>query len=80
MKAPEGATSFGRWKGMTFVAKDPILRFVYGAAEYFRWARRLLTESHRKRYRPEQHYMRGPGPKFRAADKDSRDRSTTSVN
>ena len=29
-----------------------------------RWLRRLLTEAG---YRPEAHYMRGPGPKSRAA-------------
>ena len=27
---------------------------------------RVLTNQLRNRYRPEQHYMRGPGPRFRA--------------
>jgi len=32
------------------------------------WQRawRALTRSARERYRPEKHYMRGPGPKYRA--------------
>lgn len=65
---------------MTYAIKNPILRFVYWVAEIRQCAQRALTESRAKRYRPEQHYMRGPGPKYRAANKDSMGSSTTNVN
>jgi len=34
--------------------------------QIWRRAWRALTRSARKRYRPEKHYMRGPGPKYHA--------------
>jgi hypothetical protein len=41
----------------------PILSHTYGI-----WLRawRAFTRWMRERYHPEKHYMRGPGPKFRA--------------
>jgi hypothetical protein len=65
---------------MTYVIKNPILHFMYWAAQILQRARRTLTECQGERYRPEKHYMRGPGPKFRTASKGSMDTFTTSVN
>jgi hypothetical protein len=51
---------------MMFVEKALHMR---GLDEGLRtWQRiwRALTEPLRNPYRPEQHYMRGPGPKYRA--------------
>jgi hypothetical protein len=45
-----------------FAAADQILRHVITVAT--RWTR--LLGPARDRYRPEQHYMRGPGPKWHA--------------
>ena len=67
-------------KGMTFAIMDPVLRLVCRTAGICQCARRTLTASRDKRYRPEQHYMRGPGPKYRAARKDATDRSTSGAN
>ena len=38
------------------------------ATALVRWLRRLLPARLTNRYRPELHYMRGPGPKSRGRD------------
>src|SRR5262245_43860626 len=42
------------------------VRMLSAASRIWQRAWRALTRSVHERYRPEQHYMRGPGPKYRA--------------
>jgi hypothetical protein len=51
---------------MTGTSKDLCVRILYAPSRFWKRVRRALTELARERYRPERHYMRGPGPKHRA--------------
>jgi hypothetical protein len=42
------------------------MRVLCAASELWQRIRRDLVESLHDPYRPERHYMRGPGPKYRA--------------
>jgi len=42
------------------------MRMLCAASEFWQRIRRDLIESLHEPYRPERHYMRGPGPKYRA--------------
>src|SRR5215510_5722101 len=42
------------------------VRMVFATSRIWQRAWRALTGSARQHYRPEKHYMRGPGPKYRA--------------
>jgi len=42
------------------------MRMIYATSRIWQRARRALMGFAHERYRPEQHYMRGPGPKCRA--------------
>jgi len=42
------------------------MRMLCAASELWQRIRRDLVESLYDPYRPERHYMRGPGPKYRA--------------
>jgi hypothetical protein len=48
-----------------YVFKVPPEHPLSHGVETFRWRWRKLTSSLFDPYRPEQHYMRGPGPKWR---------------
>jgi len=65
---------------MMSVIKDPVLQLVRRTTGIWQCARRTLKRSRRERYRPEQHYMRGPGPKYRAAGRDSAEGPTAGAN
>ena len=51
---------------MTRIRENPRLRMLCAASKVWQHIRRELMESLCDPYRPEQHYMRGPGPKYRA--------------
>jgi len=51
---------------MTGIEGIPRNRMRYRVSRIWPRAWRALVVSVRERYRPEQHYMRGPGPKYRA--------------
>jgi hypothetical protein len=46
--------------------RENLRRRTLYASRLWKCAWQVLKEPMRRRYRPEQHYMRGPGPKFRA--------------
>ena len=51
---------------MIRVREHPRMRVLCAASEFWKRIRRDLVESLYDPYRPERHYMRGPGPKYRA--------------
>jgi len=51
---------------MTYVRTNLLMRILYAASWIRERAWHVLTQPVCERYRPEQHYMRGPGPKNRA--------------
>jgi hypothetical protein len=57
-----------QFMGMAMIRlrEHPRMRVLYAASELWQRIRRDLVESLHDPYRPERHYMRGPGPKYRA--------------
>lgn len=56
--------------------KENLRRRMLYASRLWKCVSQVLKEPMRGRYQPEQHYMRGPGPKFRAKGID---RSTKTI-
>ena len=52
------------------------VRMLSATSRIWQRAWRALTRSVREHYRPEQHYMRGPGPKYRAKGHERNDGKT----
>ena len=61
-------SSLGNSMGMAMIRlrEHPRMRMLCAASELWQRIRRDLVESLYDPYRPERHYMRGPGPKYRA--------------
>ena len=57
-----------QFMGMAMIRlrEHPRMRVLCAASELWQRIRRDLVESLHDPYRPERHYMRGPGPKYRA--------------
>ena len=57
-----------QFMGMAMIRlrERPRMRVLCAASELWQRIRRDLVESLHDPYRPERHYMRGPGPKYRA--------------
>jgi hypothetical protein len=51
---------------MIRIGKNPHMRTPCAPSRIWELIRRALTQPLCDPYRPEQHYMRGPGPKYRA--------------
>jgi hypothetical protein len=51
---------------MIHIKENPQLSMLYAASKVWQHVRRELTDALCNPYRPERHYMRGPGPKCRA--------------
>jgi hypothetical protein len=50
------------------------VRMLSAPSRFWQRAWQALTGSARQHYRPEKHYMRGPGPKYRAKGIEHNDR------